>query len=284
MTRAITLRNGVSLEYLEHGDPGGHPVVLLHGVTDSCHSFQEVLSHLPPSLRALAISLRGHGGSSRPAHGYRFVDFAADVDAFLDALEIPAAVIVGHSLGSYVAQRFAMQRADRTLGLVLMGSFPTLRGNAGVTDLWDSVISTLTDPVDPTFVREFQLSTLARPVPAEVLDRAVSESLKVPARVWRAAFADFLEADFSRDLPRITAPTIIAWGERDAYFLRADQMTLHAAIPGSRLVIYPGGGHAFHWEDPATFAADLVTFVRQSLFEQPASAAHRSDILSQEGR
>ena len=263
---SLKLRNGGTLQYVEQGDPSGLPIVFLHGVTDSWLSFGDVLPHLPASLYAVALTQRGHGDSSRPDGGYRFVDFSDDLEQVLDALRIPAALIVGHSMGSYVAQRFAIDHPDRTLGLVLMGSFPRLRGNPVVQELWDSAVSKLRDPVDPTLAREFQESTLARPIAAASLDAFVGESLKVPARVWRATFAEFLEADFSNELGAITAPTLIVWGDRDAIFLRDDQMTLQDSIRGSRLVIYRGAGHAFHWEEPARFASDLVEF---ALFLRP---------------
>ncbi len=242
--RIAELPNRVQLQYVEQGDPAGIPVLLLHGVTDSWHSFEPVLPHLPKSLHAFALTQRGHGDASRPAAGYRFHDFAADLAAFMDALNLGAAVIAGHSMGSSVAQRFALDYPERTLGLVLMGSFASLRGNPGVLHLWDSAISALTDPVDPGFVREFQESTLAQPVPPAFLETVVQESLKVPARVWRAAFEGFLQDDFSREVQKIKAPTLIVWGDQDAFCPRSDQDTLVRAIAGSQLVVYPGAGHA----------------------------------------
>jgi pimeloyl-ACP methyl ester carboxylesterase len=59
----------------------------------------------------------------------------------------------------------------------------------------------------------------------------------------------------------VTAPTLIAWGEKDSYASQVDQEVLRSAIARSRLMAYPGAGHAFHWEDPRRFAADLVAFV-----------------------
>ena len=261
MVESVQLRNGVTLEYVDHGRLSGLPVVMLHGATDSWRSFERVLPHLPSSLRAIAVSLRGHGGSSRPEGGYRFIDFSSDVEMFLDALGIRTALIVGHSMGSYVAQRFAMDHPRRVLGLVLMGSFPTMRGNTGVQEMWDSTVSTLTDPVDRGFIREFQESTVARPVPPTLLETAVRESQRVPARVWRAAFADLLDADFAHELRRITAPTLIMWGDQDVFCSRSDQDVLLQRIPDAQLIVYRGAGHAFHWEDPVQFSRDLEAFV-----------------------
>jgi non-heme chloroperoxidase len=263
MVQSVTLRNGITLEYVAQGDPSGFPLLLLHGVTDSWRSFEPVLPHLPTSVRALAVSQRGHGGSSRLERDYRFVDFSEDVEMFLDALGIGAALIVGHSMGSWVAQRFAIDHPERTLGVVLMGSSSSLRGSPVVEDLWQSAVAQLTDPVDPDFILEFQKSTLVRPIPPSFLDMVVRESQKVPAHVWRATFEQFLQTDFSNELPIITAPTLIAWGDQDVIFRRAGQEILLKSIPSSQLIVYSGGGHTFHWEDPERFSLDLVAFVRE---------------------
>jgi non-heme chloroperoxidase len=261
--QAVTLPNQVTLPYVEQGDPAGVPVLLLHGITDSWRSFEAVLPHLPTSLHAFALSQRGHGDATRPMTGYYPQDFAADLAAFMDTLQLGPAVVVGHSMGSSIAQRFALDYPDRTLGLVLMGSCTTVRGNPMALELWDSVVSTLTDPIDPGFVLAFQRSTLAQPVPQTCLDTVVQESLKVPARVWRATFAALLDTDFSGRLGSITAPTLIVWGDQDAFFHRCEQEALTAAITDAQFVVYPGAGHGVHWEEPARFAADLAVFTKR---------------------
>ena len=129
--QAVTLPNGVTLPYVEQGPAPGTPVVFLHGVTDSWHSFEHVLPHLPRALRAIALTQRGHGDASRPDGGYHYADMAADVAAFMDALRHPEAVVVGHSMGGLIAQRFAADYPARTRGLVLIGSFHTLARSSG---------------------------------------------------------------------------------------------------------------------------------------------------------
>lgn len=258
--KSVALRNQVNLQYVEQGDPSRVPVLLLHGYVDSWRSFERVLPYLPESVHVFALSQRGHGDADRPAEGYGSPDFAADVAGFMDALELGPAVIGGHSMGSFAAQRFALDFPDRTLGLVLIGSSIAMRGNPVWLELGDSVLK-LTDPIDPRFAREFQESTLAQPVPPAFLDTVVHESLKIPARVWKAAWEALSETDWSKDLGRIKAPTLIAWGDQDGLFPRSQEEALAAAIAGSRLVVYPGAGHALHWEEPARLASDLMTFI-----------------------
>ena len=261
VVKALQLPSGVTLEYAEQGDPAGVPVILLHGMTDSWRSFAPVLPHLPRSLRVFTLTQRGHGDADRPAAGYRTREFATDVAAFMDTLRLGPAVVVGHSMGATNAKRFAIDYPGRARGLVLVGSFASYRNNPALVEFWESAVSRLADPIDPGFVRAFQESTLARPVPPAFLDLVVQESLKVPARVWRSAFAGLLEDDFAAELGRIAATTLLLWGDRDAYAPRADQDILAGAIAHARLVVYEGAGHALHWEEPGRCAADLTRFI-----------------------
>jgi non-heme chloroperoxidase len=257
---SVALSTGVRLPYVEQGDPAGVPVLMLHGYTDSWRSFELLLPHLPPRVRAIAVTQRGHGDADRPATGYRPDDFVSDAAAFMDALELPAAVLVGHSGGSYTAQRFAIEHPERTLGIALVGPFRVLYDKPEIHELWQAVAE-LHDPVDPDFVREFQESTATQPVPAEFMEAVVAESRKVPARVWQATLKGLLDAEAPAETGTITAPTLILWGDRDSLCTRRDQEALVAAISGARLVALQGTGHAVHWEQPERVAAELAAFV-----------------------
>jgi len=259
--RSAELASGITLPYVEQGDPAGTPVVFLHGVTDSWHSFEPVLPHLPPSIHAFALTQRGHGDADRPAVGYGMRDFAADLAGFMDAVGLESAVVAGHSMGTTVAQRFAIEHPERTRGLLLAGGSSTFRRNAVVVEYEETVVSSLEDPIDPAVAREFQESTLAHPIPAAFFETVVAESLKVPARVWRAVFAGFVtDPEWAWELATIPASTLLLWGSEDVFCPRRDQEALLAAIPEARLVVYRGAGHALHWEQPERFAADLVAF------------------------
>jgi len=278
-TKTVELSNGIRLPFLEQGHASGIPVVFLHGVTDSMHSFDPVLPYLPSSIHAFALTQRGHGDADRPAHGYRTRDFAGDVARFLDAVGVQNAFIVGHSMGATNALRFALDHPTRTAGLVLAGSFASYSANAGLVEFWESSVSQLGDPVDPAFAREFQASTLASPIAPQFFELVMRECLKVPASVWRQAFEGFMEDDFSRELDAIDAPTLLIWGERDAFVPRRDQEIALDAIANAALAVYPSTGHAVHWEQPTRFAADLVAFINvhaDAWRQRPAASAPTS--------
>ena len=263
--KTMELPTGVTLEYAEQGDPSGVPVLLLPGALDSWRSFALVLPHLPESIHAFAITPRGHGDSSKPHSGYRVRHFADDVSAFMDRANLGAAVLVGHSFGTVVAQQFAIDHPKRTLALLLIGAHYAIRDHPVDREFYESTASKLEDPIDPNLVGELQETAHHRPLPESLSETVVQEAMKVPARVWKALWQGLLADDLSDDVDRISAPALLIWGEQDRDTPRSDQDALLAAIPGSRLVVYEGVGHSPHWEVPERLASDLVSFVETSV-------------------
>jgi non-heme chloroperoxidase len=257
--REVTLPSGVRLQYAETGRPDGEPILMLHGYTDSWFSYSRVLPLLAPRYRGISLTQRGHGDSDRPAT-YTPEDFATDVDAFMEALGIERATVVGHSMGSFIAQTVAIRYPERVEKLVLVGS-ATVAGNEGVLGLRDAV-QTLTDPVPYGFAYDFQASTVFHPVPQDFLETAVGESLKLPAQVWKDVLDGLIATENAGRLHEIQAPTLVIWGEQDAIFPRAEQDALIAAIPNATLSVYPATGHAPHWERPRDFTRELEKFVK----------------------
>jgi pimeloyl-ACP methyl ester carboxylesterase len=267
-----TLSTGVTLRYAAQGDPAGVPVVLLHGLTDSHPSYAPMTAHLPDHIRAYALTTRGHGDSDKPEHGYRLAEQAADVVAFLDAVGHEAAVVVGHSMGSYIAQQFAIDHPERTVALVLMGAFRAIAGDPGLVE-FRALLDQIEDPVPEPLAREFQESTVERPLSPGQLEHAIAESGKVPVHVWKAALDGLLHAAPPTETGTITAPTRMIWGERDRYIPRSETELLAAAIPGAELLVYEGTGHAVHWEEPARAAADVAAFTSPRGPRRPRLAA-----------
>ena len=177
----LRIATGPRLHYVEYGDAGGEAIVFLHGWPDSWYSFSRVVEKIPERYRALLIDQRGYGESERPEAGYDIPSMAADVTAFLDALSIERATIVGHSFGSFVARRVALDHPSRVDRLVLVAS-----GWTGSNDVLRGVHASLdgvSDPVSREFARDFQASTAFAPLPEAFFEQIVSESMKLPARL-----------------------------------------------------------------------------------------------------
>jgi pimeloyl-ACP methyl ester carboxylesterase len=255
----IKLKNGIRLRYAEQGAPDGQTVILLHGYSDSSFSYSRVLPLINAKYHVFALDQRGHGDSDRPEKGYQFADFAADVVAFMDAKGIKRAIVVGHSMGSFVAQGVALAAPERVEKLVLVGSATTMR-NEAVTEL-QKAVNELKDPVPIEFIRDFQISTSSPSLPDDFLNNVVTQSKKLPARVWRETINGMMAADYKTKLDQIKAPTLIVWGDKETIFLRSEQDLLKAKIADSVLKIYPGTGHSPHWEQPEKFVKDLENFI-----------------------
>ena len=253
----LRLETGPSLHYAECGNREGKPVVFLHGWPDSWFTFSRVLPLLPKSLRAVAVDQRGFGDSDRPESGYTIPEMGADVIAFLDALEIKRATLVGHSFGSFVARQAAIAQPQRVTALVLIGT--GFAASNPVTQDLQNVLRNLPDPISVEFARDFQASTAYRPLPAEFFERTVAESLKLPPRLWRLVLDRLIEYDDTQQLARIEAQTLLLWGDRDALFSRTDQDRFMAALSAARLRVYEETGHCPNWERPEQVAADIAS-------------------------
>ena len=183
-------------------------------------------------------------------------DFARDLLLFMDALKLDKANLVGHSMGSFIAQSFAARNPGRVGRLILISSAPSAADKAELRQIKPR-IDALRDPIGRNFAAKFQASS--NPVSADFMEMIISETMKVPAHVWRSAFSGILQVNHGRILRDITAQTLILWGNQDQVFTRRDQEVLLSEIPHSELSEFDAG-HSLHWERPKEVAAALENF------------------------
>src|SRR5262249_5698786 len=144
------------------------PVVLIHGYTDSARDWVPLVPYLSPERRLILVDIRGHGRSSKPECCYTRLDFAYDIKLLLDALAIPKAAIIGHSLGSIIAQTFAEFWPNRTDRVILIsstgGSKPGARPHKPKFD-YAAQIRQLHEPIDPD--SPFMIAWWSSPTPVD---------------------------------------------------------------------------------------------------------------------
>lgn len=256
MLDRVRLSNDVTLNVAKQGPAGGPAIVMLHGIGDSWYSFSRILPLLPSGRRIVAPDLRGHGQSDRPSTGYRIADMADDVLRLMDALQIGTAAILGHSLGSFVARKVYELAPDRVWRLVLTGAGPS--GNTPVFHGLRQALTSLTDPIDESFVRDFQLSTVNVPVPEPFMEAVIANSRRVPMQVWQEGVQGLIDADIR--LVRPPVKTLVVGGRQDSVFSSMEQMVLARQFPHGELHLVEGVGHTLHWERPATFVNALKRF------------------------
>lgn len=260
----LSTPGGVRLDGVDQGPADAPTVVFVHGYSDSWTTWELVLDHLPPTLRAVALTMRGHGQSSKPESGYLIGDFAADVLAAMETLGIESATLAGHSMGSIIAERIAVDHPQRVDGLVLVGAFAGACDPALIQQMWDEGVGQMTDPVDAAFAREFQQSCIAGPVPQDFFERIVANSCLMPARAWQGALQGFVDTGVEGRLQDIAAPALLIWGDQDAYAGEADQQRLLGALPDVRLSRFDGVGHCPNWEAPARVASEIAEHVHNA--------------------
>jgi pimeloyl-ACP methyl ester carboxylesterase len=232
--------------------------VLLHAWGESRHAFSRLMLELDDEVHAFAFDQRGHRDAEKPAAGYRLADFAEDVTAFLDAVGVSSAVLLGSSSGGYVAQQVALDHPDRVLGIVLVGAPRSLAGRAPFADEVDA----LSDPIDRQWVEgSLAWFEFVQPVPDEYLADRVEDGVRMPAHVWRDALAGLSAATPPTDAGVIMVPALVIHGAEDRLLPLSEAERLVATIPGARLVVYPDAAHLVLWEHPARVANDVATWM-----------------------
>jgi pimeloyl-ACP methyl ester carboxylesterase len=251
------LRTGVTVPYFEQGPSDGVPIVLLHAWGESRHAFSRLMPSLDPSLRAFAFDQRGHRDASKPRTGYSLADYADDVIAFLDAVAVGSAILLGSSSGGYVAQQVAVDHPDRVRGLLLVGAPRSLAGRPPFADEVDALV----DPIEPEWVEaSLRWFDFAQPIPDEFLADRLEDGVRMPAR---DALAGLSAAVPPTEMGVIAVPTLIIHGRLDRLLPVEEAERLKAAIPGSRLVIYEDAAHLVLWEHPEHIASDVAKWGRE---------------------
>jgi pimeloyl-ACP methyl ester carboxylesterase len=214
---------------------------------------------LEKRFRLIIVDLRGHGASGKPECCYTRFDFAYDMELLLRSLQIRTADVVGHSLGSIVAQTLAELWPGRIRRLVLISSTGRSFGTQG----WLTDVQRLEDPIDPDsrFMRNWWNQSMAIN-PEAFSSRQRRDAAAIPARLWRAiADQTLVGMDLEPMLPRVRAPTLLIWGARDTLVTEEGREVLRRGIAGSRVRIFDSLGHDLFWEDPVGVTSAMTDFL-----------------------
>jgi 3-oxoadipate enol-lactonase len=259
--------HGIDLFLRDSGPGAGPPVVLLHGFPFDHTLWDPQVAGLGPGFRVVAYDARAHGRSAGAGAPFAFEDFVDDLLGLLDGLRIDRAILVGLSMGGYVALRFAEREPARVRALVLSDTKSAADGDearlaraAGARKVRESGVAAFADGFLP--------KALAR--------RTIAERPDVVAKVRgmilgcsAAGIAGTLVAmagrtDTTASLGRTRVPTLVLVGAEDALTPPADARALAGAIPGASLVEIPGAGHLPNLEEPGAFGAALLPFLREA--------------------
>jgi pimeloyl-ACP methyl ester carboxylesterase len=267
--KKISLPDGEDLAYVEMGNPSGPAVVLIHGYTDNARDWVPLVPYLSKGFRLILVDIRGHGQSGKPECCYSRLDFAYDIKLLMDGLGIGKADIVGHSLGSIIAQTFAEYWPERTARVVLISSTGGIPPNAPKKPPqfdFAAEIRKLKEPIEadsPFMIAWWDSPT---PVDPDFIRRQRKDAAGIPLRVWLAVLDQALSGDeayydLQRTLPRLRAPTLLIWGSKDPIMEEPARRSLREALPQAKVKVFEGLGHNPFWEDPRAVAEAINDFL-----------------------
>lgn len=259
-------RNGsVELFYQQHGSPEKPPIVMIRGLARSSRYWLDFLPRMTRSFFVTVLDNRGVGRTSTPKVPYTTRAMADDVAAVMDAVKLDRAHVVGISLGGMIAMRFALNHSARVdklvLGCTTMGGREAVRIHpraiqrllgAGRMSFADAMTYTAPIVLSDKFIEE-------RP---DILNAwraiAIAEPVSRQGSIFQLLAA--AEHDVSKQVHRITAPTLLLTGDADRLIDAENSVRLAARIPRSKLVYLSGAGHDFPTEQPENVAREIEQF------------------------
>ncbi|MCU1658901.1 MAG: Pimeloyl-ACP methyl ester carboxylesterase [Pseudonocardiales bacterium] len=276
VVRRTVLARGQVISFQEAGPAGGAVLLLMHGLASDSDTWDRAIGPLADrGLRVIALDLLGHGQSDKPAGGYLLGDFADSLAAFLEAVGIERATLCGHSLGGAIAVHFGYHYPDLVERLVLVSA-------GGLGREVHPMLRAAALPGAPAMLELAMRPRLARMYRQPALHRALRltpENLANLRRAGRALGDPPGRAAFFAALRGVIAPagqrgsfiemrylaehvpTMLVWSERDDVIPVAHAHAARDHLPGSRLVVFPGGGHEPHRRHAVEFAEAVADFV-----------------------
>jgi pimeloyl-ACP methyl ester carboxylesterase len=275
----VTLRtrlvHGYRRSYRIAGE--GPPLLLVHGIGDSSRTWEQVIPLLAREHLVIAPDLLGHGASDKPRADYSVAAYANGMRDLLAVLGIDKVTLVGHSLGGGVAMQFAYQFPDRTERLVLVSTggaghsvSPVLRAatlpgaHLGLSALRLPVARLAVNAAVEVLRRldtglgldAVDLRRIVEALPDHTARSAFIRTLRSVVD-WRGQVVTMLDRSY---LSR-AVPTMLMWGARDSVLPVSHARRAQAAMPGSRLEIFPDEGHFPFRTDPGRFVGLLEDFI-----------------------
>ena len=274
--KQFTTSDGVRLAYLEAGT--GKTLLLVPGWSQTAAMFAPLTQDLSRDHTTLALDMRGHGLSSKPAHGYRISRLATDLAEFIERLKLKDITLIGHSMGCAVIWSYLEQYGDSRLSrLVLMDQAPVvttwpnwseedirLAGCLHTPQSLFEAVATLNGPqaeeATAAYIRH-QLLTSA--CPAEIVETMLRENLLFPRAPAARLLLELAVHDWRDAIARIRLPTLVVGAEASIFHPDSQRWISHQ-IPGARLCVFPeaeGGSHFMWLENPAKLLAELRAFL-----------------------
>lgn len=252
------IRSALSIE----GD--GPPVVLVHGIGASRHSWDWLVGHLRAKFRCIAYDLRGHGRSPAPPPPYDLADLVADLEALRAELGLDRVHVIGHSLGGMIAPAYARQYPDRVIsvGLLSTAAGRSAEDSAKVKGVVAAMEEKGIKPVLQTLTDRWFTPQFAAARP-DVIEARMKQVLGTDPAVFLSVFRLYAATEMAPWLPEVRAPALVLTGEHDGGSPPRLGRFIADALPDAELVVLPGLRHAILLEAADRVAPPVLNFLRR---------------------
>jgi pimeloyl-ACP methyl ester carboxylesterase len=236
----------------------------LHGGLSDSREWRRQLDDLSDEFTVVAWDAPGCGQSSDPPETFRLPEYADCLAAFVDALGVGRAHVLGLSFGGGLALELYRRHPTIPLTLVLAAAYAGWAGSLPPEMVEQRLQQILREADLPPeqWAPGWIASLFTQAAPTEVIDEMLAIMSEVHPAGLRAMAHAFAEADLRDVLPHIQAPTLLLYGDTDRRAPLPVAEDLHDRIPGSKLVIMPGVGHQSNIEAAERFNAEVRSFLR----------------------
>jgi pimeloyl-ACP methyl ester carboxylesterase len=232
--------SGYPVRYRTAGE--GEPLVLLHGLSGSSDWWRRNVPELARRYQVFLLDLPGFGAMRRQRRRFSLAESAAWLLSWAEAVGLERMSLIGHSMGGYVGIKLAAEHPETVDRLVLVAPAGTTGRRSIIRHLPPLLLAAYRST--PSFFPMFVYDTLRMG----------------PATLWRAS-REILAADVSEELPGISTPTLLVWGEQDPLVPPTAGKLLRSQMPSSRLVVLEGTSHVPMFDRPEKFNETLLSFL-----------------------
>ncbi len=256
----------ISLAYDDFGPKTGVPVVFIHGFPFSREMWIPQIDVLKERYRLITYDVRGHGKTGVGDGQYSIEYFVDDLIALLDHLKVEKAVVIGLSMGGYIALRAIERHPERFLALVLCDTRSEADGNEAKTKRAmqaKAVKKEGTKSFAEGFLNAvfYEKSFTTNPQAVQTIRRIIEETS--PIGIAGTLIALAARTDTTSALSSIKVPTLILVGEHDAITPPSAAKSLNEKIAGSELHVIPNAAHMSNMENAAEFNKHLLDFLKK---------------------
>ena len=253
-----------SLKFLDKGR--GTPLLMIHGFPLTSSAWNRQVEVLEKKFRVIAPDLRGFGQSEAVGDATSMADFADDLVALMSHLDLSSVVVMGHSMGGYVALNLVTRFPEKIQGLILVGSKPGADSQEAAKKRHETAAKAL-DGGSEAILKDMAAKMVAKNSTNKEMIVEIEKLMRPaqPRGLANALRGMAVRPDSTPNLGHITAPTLLISGDADALIPCEESMTMAERIPKATLEIIPAAGHLVSFEKASEFNAVLTRWFTRFL-------------------